>query len=144
MFNREAALRETVPGMVRQAAEALPELQYPDDLPVIETAMLSGLRFGFGPDQLEFLPNAHGARVYGFQRNRQHYMGVCRTAVYPGVRLLRTCLLVQTTGQFGGQWLIITYIGAVYIRHDGESITSFAGLRRLDLLEAVIQSALEG
>lgn len=131
---------EAIKAMVRRAVSEVDGLKWSNDYDLIATLMTvifeSGQR-----DRLETFAGDRQTRLFGVIRARYHYAGVGK--VWQGFSQGYACIMVQTTGTFGGIWFFaLDGDYSILTSHNGEGVETFAGLEGVELIRAVISSAL--
>jgi hypothetical protein len=131
---------DAVRAMTWRAIQEVNGLTWANDSELLTTLMRCALTHGFNFDMLEAFRGAHRIGCFGFFRDRTHYAAACRVEV--GFRL-RSGLMVQTDGEFGGVWVfMLDGDSSVLTSRDGQGVQSFQDLDGPELIEAVITSAL--
>lgn len=134
--------RERVVGaMIRRAIAEVQGLNWSNDYDLIEVLMTTLYDNGFTFDRLEVFASDGGARALGVLRGRHHYAGVGR--VRQGFGRHYSCIVVETTGVYAGLWyFVIDTDHTILTSRNGEGVEDFCGKEGVDLIRAVIVSAL--
>ncbi len=125
--------------MISRVFLAYPGLVRPIDESLLRELMRTAVKKGFRSGELENF-QVGGSKGYGFFRDREHYAGVCQVQRSFGLQI---ALMVRSTGRYEGEWSFMADPdGAILTSHDSQPCEAFDDLEGLDLVGAVILSAL--